>query len=125
MDDVTFYVVTLLVVSVVHAVLTVGAVVGVLLWVYRRARDLHEMVVEELAHTRAAADDSRTMLLVVKEWASSARTASKDAAASVVKVAEAAPARAELVRAVEAVPDRTADKVVERLHGDSGPLPSL
>jgi hypothetical protein len=82
-------------------------------------------VVEELAHTRAAADDSRTMLLVVKEWASSARTASKDAAASVVKVAEAAPARAELVRAVEAVPDRTADKVVERLHGDSGPLPSL
>jgi hypothetical protein len=121
MADVTFYVVCLVAVAVVHAAATVGAIAGLLLAVYRRARDLHDLVVADLAHTRDSADDSRAMLLVVKEWASSARTASKDAAASVVKVAEESrPARDELARAVEAVPERTAEKVVERLS-ESGP----
>jgi hypothetical protein len=96
----------LLVATTGHLAVTVG----VLFWMYAELKKMH--------------NEAWVVLQVVKDWAQAARVQSKEAAIAVraVTASEAMPpSRAQIVDTLRAMPEATAEKVIEKLHqGDSG-----
>jgi hypothetical protein len=95
------------------AVATIGhlaVTIAVLAWMYKAIRKMH--------------NEAWVVLQVVKDWAQVARVQSKEAAIAVraVTASEAMPpSRAQIVDTLRAMPEATAEKVIEKLHqGDSG-----
>ena len=63
------------------------------------------------------------LLQIVKEWASSARIQTKETQEAVKEVRQQSPvAERHVLAAVEAVPEATATRVIERIKEDSDPL---
>jgi hypothetical protein len=95
------------------AVATLGhlaVTILVLAWMYAKIKKMH--------------NEAWVVLQVVKDWAQVARVQSKEAALAVraVTASEAQPpSRAQIVDTLRAMPEATAEKVIEKLHqGDSG-----
>lgn len=98
----------------IFGVLVGLVVLGLVIWV----------LTVKVATRRDIADMKETLSLV-KDYTYSARSHSKDAQLALQDVKQATAAIAhpsreekEIAKAVEQIPDRTADKVVERLSGD-------
>ena len=111
----------LLVLTAVGAVLVlIGLGLQVLLLVYRQngLAELRDL----FSRLERRNDDVWALLQIVKEWAESARTHSKDAAATVKEVKMTTPAsERHVIEEVRAVPEKTGE-VVKKLMEDSDPF---
>ena len=91
--------------NVIHLTAELAAL-ALLAWVLR----VKILTRRELVHVR-------DLLQIAKDWAKSARAHNKDANLTLSEAKQAAPELGKLTAAVEQNPEKTAEKVVEKLGG--------
>jgi hypothetical protein len=117
MSDSTFYVGMLILISLIHG----SVMVAVMVWVYNQVQDMHGQGTANQKSIMDTLDEFDSRLCALVAWAQLSRAASKDAEASVHKMEQTnQPARELIVAKLEQVPEVTAEKVAEKLTGDSG-----